>query len=316
MPQATRRKSAASAAASPRMITRSKKEFIADDIDNDNPNSPDGRNGNSTAGLYDSDSMVETDITDNEEDVKDRHKFICGFTESGEKFEVPPTRDTLSMLMRLNELPTLCTWACIAFTVYIALPQRYFGYPVLDYFGVQGYPRHYLLYVAIFWRLMYNVTLGYVLDYQSRTKGLTEYVRRVSARKSGLAYHVLRMLLRGNLGCDAIVEKPPEFNSWILNTQFVNIILPNDVFAFLMFAFMELYIPGYGYAATAISSSGPASAPTSLFSFLPVSIMDGRVWVLFYGVVYFVGFTLVVTSTISKMLSHDIIGYYAWFWVR
>ena len=53
-----------------------------------------------------------------------------------------------------------------------------------------------------------------------------------------------------------------------------------------------------------------------LFSFIPVSTMDGRIWAAFYGVVYIVGATLIVTSTISKMLSHDIIGYYAWFWVR
>lgn len=306
----TRRKSSAVPAASPRIITRSTK-CDADDIDDDNPLSPDGRSAASR--LDDSDSMLDTE---DDEDVSARHHSICGFTESGEKFDVPPTRNTVSMLMRINELPTLCTWACFMFTLYIALPQRYLGYPVLDYFGETGYPRHYLLAVAVFWRLMYNVTLGKVLDYQSRTKGLTEYVRGVAARKSGLAYSLLGMLLRRSLGGNPIEDRPAEFNAWILNTQFVNVILPNDVFAFLMYAFMELYIPGYGYAATSAAGGISAAPVVSLFDFVPVSIMDTRVYIAFYGVVYFIGITLVVTSSISKMLSHDIIGYYAWFWVR
>lgn len=297
------------------MITRSKRDFICeDDIDNDNPISPDGRSASHPAGLYDCDSMTDCS-TEEDDDMAERHKFISGFTESGEKFEVPPTRDTVGMLMRLNEIPTLVTWACIAFTIYIALPQRYLGFPVLDYFGRTGYPRHYLLGVAVFWRLMYNVTLGKVLDYQSRTKGLTKFVRDVSSRKSGFSYNIIAILLRGTLGGDPIVDKPPEFNAWVLNTQFVNVILPNDVFAFLMYAWMELYIPGYGYAATTSRVGLSTTAQASLFDFIPSSIMDSRVYVAFYGVVYFVGITLVVTSSISKMLSHDIIGYYAWFWV-
>jgi hypothetical protein len=31
------------------------------------------------------------------------------------------------------------------------------------------------------------------------------------------------------VGCDAINEKPAQFNAWVLNTQLVNVILPNDV---------------------------------------------------------------------------------------
>jgi hypothetical protein len=241
---------------SPR-ITRSHKEFLVDDIDDDNLDSPDGRRKDrksmKTASTpskseFSDDSLLDTDNTDAyDEDVSARHHSINGFTENGDKFTVPPTRDTLAMLKRVSELPTLITWACIAFTIYVALPQSLLGVPVLARYGIEGYPRHYLLYVAVFWRLMYNITIAYILDFQSRTKGLTNYVRGVSKRKGSIAYNVLSMLLRGNLGFDSLEEKPAEFNAWVLNTQLVNVILPNDVFAFVLFAVLEMNIPGYEY---------------------------------------------------------------------
>jgi phosphatidylethanolamine N-methyltransferase len=63
-----------------------------------------------------------------------------------------------------------------------------------------------------------------------------------------------------------------------------------------------------------ITSMDASAVHPPLFSFVPDTMMDSQVAVAFYGVVYAVGLILIVTSTFSKMLSHDIIGYYAWFW--
>ena len=119
---------------------------------------------------------------------------------------------------------------------YIGLPDQFLGYPVMAAVGLKAYPPEYLFYLCIFWRLMYNITLGLILSYQSRTKGLTRLVSRVMEKKEGYLYKLLSLLVRGSTGCKNLNEKPAEFNAWILNTQLVNIILPNDVFAFCLFA--------------------------------------------------------------------------------
>lgn len=38
------------------------------------------------------------------------NEILQGFTENGDVFVVPQTRDTVGMLQRINELPTLITW--------------------------------------------------------------------------------------------------------------------------------------------------------------------------------------------------------------
>jgi len=225
---------------------------------------------------------------------------------------VPATRDTLGMLMRINELPTLVTWFFIVVTVVIGLPQEFFGYPVMDYFGVEAFPRHYLIYLVVFWRFMYNVFLGYVLSYQSKTKGLTQYVRRVHEQKNSFQYKLLSFLLHATVGCDSMEEKPPEFNAWVLNTQVVNVILPNDVFAFAFFALREINLFGY-------TSEGDL-ALTQLFHNvipsinLPLLVVNKELAFIFHVVVYTVGLILIIFSLWGKFLSHKVIGYYAWFW--
>ena len=240
------------------------------------------------------------------------HEVLQGFDEKGDVFVVPPTRDTVGMLKRINELPTLVTWFFIALTVYIGLPQQWLGFPVLDYFGVEAYPRHYLIYVVVFWRLMYNVFLGVVLSYQSRTKGLTNYVREVHANKTSFMYKLLSFLLRATVGCESMEEKPPEFNAWVLNTQVVNVILPNDVFAFSFFALRELNLFGY-------TSEGDMTL-TLLFQSVipnlnsPLLVVNKELALIFHVVVYIVGMVLIIFSLWGKFLSHKVIGYYAWFW--
>lgn len=242
------------------------------------------------------------------------HSTLNGFTESGELFEVPPTRNTISMLSRINEIPTLITWICIIFTIYIGLPQQYLGYPVLDLFGMKAFPAHSLLYIAIFWRLMYNVFLGLILDYQSRSKGITRFVSNLSKHPESISYQIISHLLYATVGCDSLKEKPAEFNAWVLNTQIVNVILPNDVFAFLLFALREIHIFGYHseleYASLSIFSWLVQFFP----AFKPIFILSENYIYIFHFMIYVAGAILIIGSVYSKMLSHKVIGYYAWFW--
>lgn len=200
----------------------------------------------------------------------------------------------------------------IGVTVYIGLPQEFLGFPVLDYFGMQAFPRHYLILAVVFWRFMYNVFLGYVLSYQSRTKGLTQYVRNVLEHKESFQYKLISFLLHATVGCDSMEEKPPEFNAWVLNTQVVNVILPNDVFAFSLFALREVNLFGYTSEGDVALSQLFRAAMPSLD--LPLLEVNKELALIFHVVVYAVGLILIIFSLWGKFLSHKVIGYYAWFW--
>ena len=252
------------------------------------------------------DYETDTDYEDTDSEI------LYGFTQSGDRFVVPETHDTWTKLGRLHEIPTIVTWFCFGISLYIGLPDQFLGYPVMAAVGLKAYPPEYLFYLCIFWRLMYNITLGLILSYQSRTKGLTRLVSRVMEKKEGYLYNLLSLLVRGSTGCKNLNEKPAEFNAWILNTQLVNIILPNDVFAFCLFALREA---NFSIAKCGgIQSLVVTEAPTMLTTLIPQSIMVDSTCYVFYTLVYQIAIVLVVCSLYAKALSHKIIGYYAWFW--
>ena len=240
-------------------------------------------------------------------------EILYGFTQtSGDRFVVPETHNTWTKLGRLHEIPTVVTWFCFGVSLYVGLPDQYLGYPVMAAVGLKACPPEYLFYMCIFWRLMYNVTLGLILSYQSRTKGLTRIVSKVMENEKGYLYKILSHLVRGSTGCKNLSEKPAEFNAWILNTQLVNIILPNDVFAFCLFALREA---NFSIAKCGgIQSLASTEAPTMLKTLIPQSIMVNSTCYVFYTLAYQVAIVLVLCSLYAKALSHKIIGYYAWFW--
>ena len=58
-------------------------------------------------------SFSETEEEDNTTPHKPNwveNEILHGFTEKGDTFIVPQTRDTVGMLKRINEIPTLVTW--------------------------------------------------------------------------------------------------------------------------------------------------------------------------------------------------------------
>ena len=118
--------------------------------------------------------------------------------------------------------------------------------------------------------------------------------------------------MRGSTGAKDLKDKPAEFNAWVLNTQIVNIILPNDVFAFCVFAFREA-----NFSITKCSSIDHlSSSETSkmILAIVPDSIMADTTCYLFYAFVYLIALLLIGSSLYAKVLSHKVIGYYAWFW--
>ena len=85
------------------------------------------------------------------------------------------------------------------------------------------------------WRAAYNVGLGGLLRAQSRTAWLTRWVSRLVP--GSLAHRVTVGAVRRALRLPRDAPLPPgEFVAWMVARQAVNVVLPNDVVAFVLAA--------------------------------------------------------------------------------
>ena len=54
-------------------------------------------------------------------------EVLTGYTDAGEQFAVPHTRDTLSMLLQLTEVPTLVCHMFMIATILVSMPAKFMG---------------------------------------------------------------------------------------------------------------------------------------------------------------------------------------------
>lgn len=173
---------------------------------------------------------------------------LLGITRSGARFAVPAQDNTLGMLARVWEVPTMLAWLCFAVTASTValsvprMPALQAAWALLPSAGFRA-PRWAVVYLAVFWRLMYNLVLGLVLRAQSRTSVLTRWMdartedfkrAEEDGRQPQLSTRVVNHLLATSLrSAKPLVEYPSELSAWVIARYFVNIILANDVVAFV-----------------------------------------------------------------------------------
>jgi len=117
--------------------------------------------------------------------------------------------------MEWYAVPSFATWTGAAFSFFMA-----YTYPEQPF---------YLLLVAVWWRLSYNLGLGYLLKQQSSNGYLTSLVTtlRDKPRGSILRQAMSAMLLPSVMsGQDILNDKtiPPSFPAWVGMISFVNFV--------------------------------------------------------------------------------------------
>ncbi|KAH7320508.1 phospholipid methyltransferase-domain-containing protein [Rhizoctonia solani] len=144
----------------------------------------------------------------------------------------------------------------------------------------------FLAYFA-FWRLAYDVGLGWVLTKQSKRRWI---VKQVQARgwldqdRRPKVYDWIRSELRNKMGDDySFDELPLEYNTWLLFRQAVDIILINDFLSYCMFAFTVFRVPDD----------------------LSISAHILR---------WLAGFALILFNLWVKAEAHHIVKDYGWYW--
>ncbi len=225
--------------------------------------------------------------------------------EDGRTFVIPETYDTIQLLLRITELPTILAWALILTTLYVFARTTERGTQMLCPPGTVAMDPVYVLYVALFWRVCYNVVLGATLHWQSKTRFITKYVESLRRQRSpSFSRKIISRILHDAIDGheDPLQELPAPFCAWILHTSFVNIILPNDVIAFSLTAFSYGIRNGFDIFVE-VERNG-----------LHLSNIPETLKITVRIITYIVGVLLCYFSLWSKRNAHSVIGKYCWFW--
>lgn len=200
------------------------------------------------------------------------------------RFKVPAPPNTLRALA-YPSLPTIATVACFAFSTWAALPQN---------------PSWYIVALCIFWRLGYDLGLGLILDYQSKTEFITTWVTAVQQAEGSVMHKFLSWLIDSTLGegHNSLTNSklPPAYSAWMVFRFLVNIILPNDVVAFCLVALR--FTDWDAVLSFEVSDQCDWSQTICLSNFIvyPLCVVIG------------------LCSIYAKISAHHVIGMYAWFW--
>ncbi|TFK48223.1 hypothetical protein OE88DRAFT_1664673 [Heliocybe sulcata] len=206
-----------------------------------------------------------------------REEVVWGKTPSGDVFRVPTTHDVLTLF-------------------HPSYPKSHFDMLNLAFLGAQLVlfailPSHvrkpFFLVYFTFWRLAYDVGLGWVLTKQSKKKWIVREVQRLGwldEKRKPVMRDWIRKQLQDKMGQDySFDDLPLEYNTWLLFRQVVDIILLNDFLAYCMFAFSCFRVPNG----------------------LSVAVHSMR-WI---GGIAMIGFNLWV-----KTEAHGVVKDYGWYW--
>eukprot|EP01060_Flectonema_neradi_P011512 TRINITY_DN18574_c0_g1_i1.p1 TRINITY_DN18574_c0_g1~~TRINITY_DN18574_c0_g1_i1.p1 ORF type:complete len:597 (+),score=78.15 TRINITY_DN18574_c0_g1_i1:109-1791(+) len=184
--------------------------------------------------------------------------------------------DELRSKSALKQVPTQVYIFCFTLT---ALTLALYG-SVPNWFFIANF---------MFWRLSYNIGIGYMLHSQSKTMGFSNWFSSwVDTPKHAW---LKKMLENGCILTDprsrkeipySLNDYPHEFNAWMLFRIIVNIILANDLVSYFVFALVYWEWP----------------AAFNVFDFL----------------IYILGFALIIFALWSKSDAHRVLGNFAWYW--
>ncbi|KAA1081597.1 phosphatidylethanolamine N-methyltransferase [Puccinia graminis f. sp. tritici] len=241
---------------------------------------------------FQKDEADKEDDQQQDEQGKSRQKSTYGKTMDGTVFKIPETHNMISSLFdpRLpkSSLDLITLSTLIAQTI----PLMIFPRKKLKTFYMLSF---------LFWRLTYNVGLGWVLKKQSENKFLIKIIKNLNLFNSKfnprlsnwIEKQLKSKMSTNNLNYD-LNQYPIEFNVWLLFRQLVDIILLNDFFSYFCLSYCSLNLPNQQQ-----SQQDPLPNQSNLSLFL-IRCTAG---------VILVGFNIWV-----KLDAHRIVHDFAWYW--
>ncbi|PLW40083.1 hypothetical protein PCANC_16345 [Puccinia coronata f. sp. avenae] len=226
-----------------------------------------------------------------DEQGKHRQKSTYGKTMDGTVFKIPETHNMVSSLFDPRLPKSSLDLITLSTLIAQTLPLIFFPRRTLKTFYMISF---------LFWRLTYNVGLGWVLKKQSENKFIIKIVRHLNLFNSRFNPKLsswIEKQLKSKMSTNAlnydINQYPIEFNVWLLFRQLVDIILLNDFLSYFCLSYCSLNLPNQQP-----SEQGPQHQ-SNLSIFL----------IRWTAGVILVGFNIWV-----KLEAHRIVHDFAWYW--
>ncbi|KXS13762.1 hypothetical protein M427DRAFT_58356 [Gonapodya prolifera JEL478] len=248
-----------------------------------------------------------------------------GTTPDGKSFVIPQTYDVVEAILDPAHKKTWLDAPVLVFLV----GQVLLGLGTL--LGVLHIPKLFFLFLTVFWRLAYNVGLGWILRKQSEERAFVRWARKLglglsdeemdkraaeSKSRDGAFGQVnswrwtflkaLKREIQAKSGPEySEANTPLEFKAWVLFRSFVDIVLVSDVAAFFIVAFLYARLP-----VTPEVASLPPSLSNNLrylangmlhFGLTDVSRIVAGLFISFF-------------SLWVKADAHRVVTDYAWYW--
>ncbi|KAK3323576.1 phospholipid methyltransferase-domain-containing protein [Cercophora scortea] len=233
----------------------------------------------STATNESTDGLTQTEGLDDEP----RSKRTYGRTPDGTVFVVPTTHDMVSQLLDPREPKNLSDAVVLAILALHILAA---------YMLPWGLKRPVFAALFLFWRLSYNVGIGYLLTVQSKYKLMVTWAKRWKLFEDPATgnnprpwlYNLLKNELEAKIPADYKFDQAPlEYNTWLVFRRVVDLILMCDFVSYCLFAIVCGHKPS-------------GEAPSITFTRWATGII-------------LVGFNLWV-----KLDAHRVVKDYAWYW--
>ncbi|KAJ3280103.1 phosphatidylethanolamine N-methyltransferase, partial [Borealophlyctis nickersoniae] len=168
-----------------------------------------------------------------------------GRVPDGTVFKVPTTHDMMKTLFSPSAVRT--------FPEYVTLALMTIQISALLFTNA---PRELFLAFFVFWRIMYNVGLGFLLSVQSKDRALVRWARKAGFGPNPskprpvwvqfLINEIKRKMAKDDPSYD-YDSMPLEFNVWLLYRGLVDIILVNDFTCYILFALSYFRAPEDGH---------------------------------------------------------------------
>eukprot|EP00668_Euglena_longa_P003045 GGOE01003557.1.p1 GENE.GGOE01003557.1~~GGOE01003557.1.p1 ORF type:complete len:649 (-),score=237.15 GGOE01003557.1:476-2422(-) len=196
-----------------------------------------------------------------------------GITNDGTRFQMPATYNSVQILIHPRT-----AWRPLTLLSWIVFLSG-----SLPFLLTRALPIWFTIIQFVFWRLAYNVGLGWILYKQSNGRWFEQQCQKLFANDTCRRLIEECVVFRdSSIGKYRIADFPLEYNSWMVFRLLVNIILGADLVTYMVFTYVYWEIPA---------------------SIGAINIL-----------LYVMGFSLSIFGVWSKADAHRVLGEYAWYW--
>lgn len=209
-------------------------DVMTDSVCNSDPGSPYSHDENvplspSASGDISEDEHTPLVSSGEQTPIKAKHTHVQlqGISDDGTRFLLPRTKNPLT-------LHPIKEWTLFDYL------KNFSGFSVLLlFFRLPGW---FFIATFLFWRLAYNVGLGFLLHHQSKSNFLTGCIKHIT--RDNPLYHLIKRFVCLGMDPDFNYDEMPAcFNAWMGFRHIVDIILANDLVTYIVFCIRYIEVP-------------------------------------------------------------------------